>query len=109
MPGSREEFTPVSSECNITEESSYPSEGNPVGARSEMRLVVTVVLFLAWITAYFAGVLWISRHYRDRALAHGHLGRHEYRADKDPGLRLALFALGVLLFLAAYLITSVIG
>jgi hypothetical protein len=74
-----------------------------------MRLVMTLVLFLAWISAYLAGVLWLGRHYRERALAHGHLGRHEYRADRDPGLQFALFALGVLLFLAAYLITSVIG
>jgi len=70
---------------------------------------MTLVLFLAWIITYLAGVLWISRHYRERALAHGDLGRHEYRADRDPGLRLALFALGVLLFLAVYLITSVIS
>ena len=74
-----------------------------------MGLVMTLVLFLAWIITYLAGVLWISRHYRERALAHGDLGRHEYRADRDPGLRLALFALGVLLFLAVYLITSVIS
>ena len=70
---------------------------------------MTLVLFLAWICAYLAGVLWLGRHYRERALAHGHLGRHEYRADRDPGLQLALFALGVLLFLAAYLITGLIG
>jgi hypothetical protein len=74
-----------------------------------MRLVMTLVLFLAWIITYLAGVLWISRYYREWALAHGHLERHEYRADRDPGLRLALFGLGVLLFFAAYLITSVIG
>jgi hypothetical protein len=74
-----------------------------------MRLVMTLVLFLAWISAYLAGVLWLSRHYRERALAHGHLGRHEYRADKEPGLRVAIFALGVLLFLAVYLITKLLG
>jgi hypothetical protein len=74
-----------------------------------MKLVMTLFLFLAWVAAYLSGTLWLSRHYRERALAHGYLGRHEYRADKDPGLRLALFALGVLQLLAAYLITSVVG
>jgi len=70
---------------------------------------MTLVLYVVWIIAYLAGVLWVSRRYREHAYANGPLGRNEYRADKDPGLRVAIFALGVLLFVAVYLITKLLG
>ena len=70
---------------------------------------MTLVLYVVWITAYLAGVIWISSRYREHAYADGSLGRNEYRADKEPGLRFAIFALGVLLFVAVYLITKVLS
>jgi hypothetical protein len=67
------------------------------------------VLFLAWVSVYLAAVSWVSRYRKRRLHALGAAGRTDYRADKDTGLWLAVFVLGVLLFFLAYLATRAIS
>ncbi len=76
---------------------------------AQMKAFLNVVLFLAWVTVYLLGISWIS-HYR-KAMVHalGPSARTGYRADRDIGLWLMVFVLGLLLLSAIYAVTSVIG
>lgn len=76
---------------------------------AQMKLLLNAALFLAWVTVYLTSVSWITRYRKARAHALGATGRSDYRADKDIGLWLTVFALGVLLFFAACLATWMIG
>ncbi len=74
-----------------------------------MKPFLDTLLFLAWVATYLAAISWVSRYRKARAHFLGPTGRTEYRADKDLGLWLAVFLLGVLLFFVAYAATSMIG
>jgi hypothetical protein len=74
-----------------------------------MKPLLDTILFLAWVSVYLTAVFWVGRYRRARAQALGLTWRSDYRADKDIGLWLMVFVLGLLLFFAAYLVTSVIG
>ena len=74
-----------------------------------MKPLLDTILFLAWVSAYLAAVFWVGRYRRARVHALGLSSRYEYRADKDVTLWLMVFVLGILLFLAVYLVTSVVG
>jgi hypothetical protein len=75
----------------------------------QMKPLLDTILFLAWVSVYLTAVFWVGRYRRARAQALGLTWRSDYRADKDIGLWLMVFVLGLLLFFAAYLVTSVIG
>ena len=75
----------------------------------QMKPLLDTVLFLAWVLVYLAGISWVSRYCKARAHALGPTGRSDYRADKDITLWLAVFVLGVLLLLLAYVATRAIG
>ena len=74
-----------------------------------MKPLLDTILFLAWVSVYLTAVFWIGRYRRGRVHSLGPSGRCEYRADKDVGLWLLVFVLGIVLFFAAYLLTSMIG
>ena len=74
-----------------------------------MKSLLDATLFLAWVSVYLTAVFWIGRYRRARVHALGLSGRCDYRADKDVGLWLLVFVLGILLFFAVYLVTSMIG
>lgn len=74
-----------------------------------MNLLLDTILFLAWITVYLAVVFWIGHYRRARAHALGPTGRSDYRADKDMGLWLTVFVVGVLLFFVVYFVTRALG
>jgi hypothetical protein len=74
-----------------------------------MKSLLDVILILVWVVTYLAVVYGIGRYRRARALALGIAGPHEYRADRDPGLWLAVFVAGALLCAAAFFITGAGG
>ena len=73
-------------------------------AASSMRVIVNTLLFLAWIAAYLSLAYGIVRYRRAQACALGMHGRGEYRAEKDPGVRIAVFLAGLLLCAAVYFV-----
>ena len=74
-----------------------------------MKSLLDVILILAWVVTYLGVVYGVGRYRRARALALGIVGPHEYRADKDVGLSLAVFVTGVLLGAAAFFVTGAVG
>jgi hypothetical protein len=74
-----------------------------------MKPLWDTVLFIAWVSAYLTAVAWISRYRRARAQAPGLEGQTDYRPDKDIGLNLAIFALGVVLFILMFLAIKAVG
>ena len=70
-----------------------------------MKPLWDTVLFLVWVSAYLGAISWVSRYRKTRVHAQGPSGQSEYRADKDIGLWLTVFLLGVLLFFLAYVAT----
>ena len=74
-----------------------------------MKSLLDVALILAWVVVYLAVVYGVGRYRRARALSLGIVGPHEYRADKDAGLWLAVFVAGALLCAAAFFVTGAVG
>jgi hypothetical protein len=74
-----------------------------------MSILVDIFLFLVWVTVYLYLVYAIARYRREQALALGTHGRGEYRAEKDPGVRVAVFLVGILLAAAAYILLRTLG
>jgi hypothetical protein len=74
-----------------------------------MKPFLNTLFFLVWVSVYLTAISWVSRYRKERVHALGPLGRSDYRADKDTTLRLAVFVLGVLLFLLAYVVTRAVG
>jgi hypothetical protein len=74
-----------------------------------MKSLLDVTLILAWVVVYLAVVYGVGRYRRARALSLGIAGPHEYRADKDAGLWLAVFVAGALLCAAAFFVTGAVG
>jgi hypothetical protein len=65
---------------------------------------VNILLFLAWIVAYLSLAYGIVRYRRAQTCALGIHGRGEYRAEKDPGVRIAVFLVGILLCATVYFV-----
>ncbi len=74
-----------------------------------MKPLLDTLLFLAWVSVYLVAISWVSRYRKARAHALGPTGRVDYRTDKDMGLWLAVFVLGVALFFLAYLATRAVS
>jgi hypothetical protein len=74
-----------------------------------MKSLLDVALILTWVVVYLAVVYGVGRYRRARALSLGIAGPHEYRADKDAGLWLAVFVAGALLCAAAFFVTGAVG
>jgi hypothetical protein len=74
-----------------------------------MKSLLDVTLILTWVVVYLAVVYGVGRYRRARALSLGIAGPHEYRADKDAGLWLAVFVAGALLCAAAFFVTGAVG
>jgi uncharacterized membrane protein len=74
-----------------------------------MKTLLDVILILAWVVVYLAVVYGVGRYRRARAVALGIAGPHEYRADKDAGLWLAVFVAGTLLCAVAFFVTGAGG
>ena len=74
-----------------------------------MRVIVNTLLFLAWIAVYLSLAYGIVRYRRAQACALGMHGRGEYRAEKDPGVRIAVFLVGILLCAAVYFVLRTLG
>ena len=75
----------------------------------QMKLLVDIILLLAWITAYLAVVFWVGCFRRARAHPLGPTGRIDYRADKDVALRILVFVVGVVSFFLVYLATQALS
>ncbi len=73
-----------------------------------LKPIIQACLFLVWVTAYLASVYWIGRRRRARLARPAGTGAPEYRADKDVGLWLAAFAVGLILLAIVFLGTQVI-
>ena len=74
-----------------------------------MRHVMNVCVFLVWIAVYLSLVYGIARYRRAQACAFGTHGRNEYRPEKDPGVRFAVFLVGILLAAVTYLVLRTLG
>ena len=74
-----------------------------------MRLLVNILVFLVWIGVYLFLVYGIVRYRRAHACALGAHGRSEYRPEKDPGVRLTVFLLGILLCAVAYFVLKALA
>jgi|MudIll2142460700_1097286.scaffolds.fasta_scaffold266503_1 hypothetical protein len=74
-----------------------------------MKTIVDVVLIIAWVTAYLTVVYGVGHYRQARARALGVAGPHDYRAEKDAGLWLAVFLAGTLLCALAYVATKAFG
>jgi hypothetical protein len=74
-----------------------------------MRLLVDIILFLSWISIYLSLTYGIGWYRRTQAFSLGTHGRGEFRAEKDPGVRLAVFLVGILLGVAAYFVLRALG
>jgi len=74
-----------------------------------MKPLLDVILILAWVVTYLAIVYGVGRYRRARAVALGIVGPHEYRADKDGGVWLAVFVAGALLCAVAFFVTGAVG
>ena len=74
-----------------------------------MKPLLDSALFLVWVTAYLGLAYAVCRYRRFRAWSAGPAGRSEYRADKDWGVRLGVFIVGVALVGIGYLFTRVLN
>ena len=70
-----------------------------------MKMLMDVVLLLAWIGVSLAVVYAVGHYRRARAMALGLSGQGSYRAEKDLGLWFAIFLAGTVLCGIAYLAT----
>jgi hypothetical protein len=67
-----------------------------------MKILLNVVLLLAWLTVYL-GVLYAAGQYRRaRARELGVVGRDEFRAENDVGVWCVTLVTGVMLGAAAF-------
>jgi uncharacterized membrane protein YidH (DUF202 family) len=73
-----------------------------------MRVIMNTLLFLTWIAAYLSLAYGIVRYRRAQACALGMHGRGEYRAEKDPWVRIAVFLVGILLCVVVYFVLRVL-
>jgi hypothetical protein len=80
-----------------------------LGSIAKMRHIAEACLFLMWVTVYLGAVYWIGNHRRAKLGTAAGSGAQGYRADKDVGLWIAVFAVGVFLLALAYLGTQVIA
>ncbi len=62
------------------------------------------VLLLVWVGLYLAGIAWLAGHRRARAYVSTPRQECDYRADKDVGLRVLTFLLGLVLLVATYIV-----
>ena len=74
-----------------------------------MKPLLDSTFFLVWVTAYLGLAYAVCRYRRFRAGAAGLAGRAEYRADKDWGVRLGVFVVGVVLVGIGYLFTRLLN
>ena len=74
-----------------------------------MRLLVDIILFLSWISIYLSLTYGIGWYRRTQVFSLGTHGRGEFRAEKDLGVRLAVFLVGILLGVAAYFVLRALG
>ena len=74
-----------------------------------MKTALDVMIIITWVTAYLAVVYGVGHYRRTRAIMLGLMCPHEYRAEKDPGLRLVVFLAGTLLGVVAYLAARAFG
>lgn len=70
-----------------------------------MKPLLDTMLALVWVTAYLGLAYAICRYRWARVHQLAPAGRHGYRADKDWGLRLAVFLLGIVFVALGYLLT----
>jgi hypothetical protein len=73
------------------------------------RTLVDILLFIVWVFTYLSIVYGIVRYRRARILALGTRDRGEYRADRDSMVRVAIFLVGILLGVAAYIALIALG
>jgi hypothetical protein len=74
-----------------------------------MKLVMNVCVFLVWIVVYLSVVYGIARYRRAQACALGTRGQSQYRPEKDPGVRFAVFLVGILLAAVTYFVLRALG
>jgi hypothetical protein len=74
-----------------------------------MKALLDAGLLVVWVWLYLAGMVWIARYRRARTSAVTARPGDGYRADKDVGLRLLTFLLGLVLIFAVYLVSRVTG
>ena len=70
---------------------------------------MNILVFLVWVAVYFFLVYGITRYRRAQMCALGAYGRNEYRPEKDPGVRVAVFLVGILLAAVTYLVLRAMG
>ena len=72
---------------------------------------MNILVFLVWVAVYLFLVYGIARYRRAQAGAgaRGTHGRNEYRPEKDPGVRFAVFLVGILLAAVTYLVLRTLG
>jgi hypothetical protein len=75
----------------------------------DVKILVNLVGFLAWVVLYFSAVLWVARHRRARMHSLPTPASSDYRADRDLGLQSLLLLVGVLTLLAVYFLGRVLG
>ena len=68
-----------------------------------MKALLDTTLFFVWVTAYLGLAYAVCQYRRSRAGTAGLAGRAPYRADKDWGVRLGVFVVGVALAGIGYL------
>ena len=74
-----------------------------------MRHLMNILVFLVWVAVYLFLVYGIARYRRAQVCALGTYGRNEYRPEKDPGVRVAVFLVGILLAAVTYLVLRAMG
>jgi hypothetical protein len=62
-----------------------------------MRFLFDSLVFILWVAAYLGTAYAIASYRRTRAQAPGGSGRDAYRAEKDAGLQVIVFLVGILL------------
>ena len=80
-----------------------------MGGIAEMKPIAEACLFLVWVSVYLGAVYWIGNHRRAKLGTAAGTGAPDYRADRDFGLRLAVFAVGLILLAITYLGIRVIA
>jgi len=74
-----------------------------------MKLLLDVILILAWLSAYLGVVYFAGQYRRARVRALGIAGRGGFRAEKDLGVWFVTLVTGILLGAAAFFVTTVFG
>ncbi len=74
-----------------------------------MKTFVELAMLIVWLAAYLGVAYGVGHYRRSRLHTLGIAGRHDFRAEKDWGVWLALLVTGILFGIMAFFAAQALG